>query len=201
MFKPKAIYIEKGIENYELGKEIIGAGKYILTVKDKANHITTKEFTIEKQQIEFELNIDSKIELDGKEKTANIKVLNVKNESDYEIDERYYIKREDGTFYGPRKNKFAQEYGEYKVKVTIKSKNENYSDSITKELLFSIVDTKEPTLEITWKEENNTTYVRGNDLNRLIYLVKKDGKTIHEVDSETCNCGNYFSKEVTEDEG
>lgn len=181
------------VENYELGKEIIGAGKYILTVKDKANHITTKEFTIEKQQIEFELNIDSKIELDGKEKTVNIKVLNVKNESDYEIDERYYIKREDGTFYGPRKNKFAQEYGEYKVKVTIKSKNENYSDSITKELSFSIVDTKEPTLDITWNEENNTTYVRGNDLNKLIYLVKKDGKTIHEVDSETCNCENYFS--------
>ena len=55
------------VENYELGKEIIASGKYVLTVKDKANHITTKEFTIEKQQIEFELSIEPKIELDGKE--------------------------------------------------------------------------------------------------------------------------------------
>ena len=181
------------VKDYNLGTKITEVGEYKLVVKDKANNITTKQFTIEKQQIEFEMEIGSEIEFDNKEKKVNVKVLNLQNESDYEIEEKYYIMREDGTYYGPRKEVYAKEFGQYKVKVTVKSKNKNYKDSETKILTFKIVDTTSPTLEITWNEKNNTTYVRGNDLSRLIYTIKKDDKIIHTVDSETCGCGNYFS--------
>lgn len=182
------------VENYELGTPIVNAGEYELVVKDKAHNVTTKQFTIEKQQIEFEIIIDSEIELDNKEKTATIKVLNVENEDDYEIEtENYYIMKADGTYYGPRKEKSAKEFGQYKVKVVIKSKNENYSDSETKYKTFKIVDTTAPTLEVTRNEEKNITYIRGKDLSRLIYTITKDGKEVHTVDSATCGCGNYFS--------
>ena len=43
------------VKDYKLGTKITDVGKYKLVVKDKANNITTKQFTIEKQQIEFEL--------------------------------------------------------------------------------------------------------------------------------------------------
>lgn len=181
------------VENYELGTPIVNVGEYKLVVKDKAYNTTEKAFTIEKAQIEFEVNIDSEIEIDGLEHTANIKVLNVEKESDYEIVTSYYIMREDGTYYGPRKEAYAKEFGQYKVKVTVKSKNENYSNSETKYKTFKVVDTNAPRLTITWNELNNKTYVKGEDLSRLIYTVTKDGNTVHTVDSATCQCGNYFS--------
>ncbi len=176
---------------YELGDKIENVGKYKLVVTDKAGNETVKEFEIVSKQIEFELSIDREIEFDNFEKTANIKVLNAK-ENDYEIDVRYYIMREDGTFYGPLKVDYAKDLGEYKVKVVIKSKSENYIDSITKELRFKIVDTTAPVLTITRNEETNTTYVRGIDLTKLVYTISKDGKIVHTVDSETCDCNNYF---------
>ena len=38
---------------------------------------------------------------------------------------------------------YAKEFGQYKVKVVIKSKNENYKDSETKQLVFKIVERRE----------------------------------------------------------
>lgn len=189
----KSVVLTKNDEKieYELGDKIENVGKYKLVVTDNAGNETVKEFEIVSKQIEFELSINKEIEFDNFEKTANIKVLNAL-ENDYEIDVRYYIMREDGTFYGPLKVDYAKELGEYKVKVVIKAKNENYKDSITKELRFKIVDTTNPILTITRNEETNTTYVRGTDLTKLVYTISKDEKIVHTVDSETCACDNYF---------
>lgn len=178
--------------DFTFGDKVTNVGKYKLTVIDNAGNETIKEFEITPKQIEFELDVDKEIEYDSFEKTANIKVLNAK-EKDYEVDVRYYIMREDGTFYGPLKVDYAKDLGEYKVKVVVKSKTGNYLDSVTKELRFKIVDTSNPILTLTRNEETNITYVRGTDLTRLVYTVSKDGKVVHIVDSETCGCGNYFS--------
>lgn len=189
----KTVVLTKNGEavEYTIGETIVNVGNYKLVVTDLAGNETVVEFSIEAKQIEFELSVDKEIEFDNFEKTANIKVLNAKEE-DYEIDVRYYILREDGTFYGPLKVDYAKELGEYKVKVVVKAKNSNYIDSVTKELRFKVLDTTNPILTVTRNEETNITYIRGIDLTRLVYTILKDGKVVHTVDSETCDCDNYF---------
>ena len=141
------------VENYALGTAIVNAGSYKLVVTDEAGNETIVEFVINKKQLEFELSIENEYEYAGEEIKATVKVTNDESSDVYEIDERYYIMNEKGQFVGPLKVDYAKDLGEYKVKVVVKSINENYSDSETKELRFKIVDTTPATITTPGTQE------------------------------------------------
>ena len=141
------------VENYTLGTAIVNAGSYKLVVTDEAGNETIVEFVINKKQLEFELSVENEYEYAGEEIKATVKVTNAESSDVYEIDERYYIMNEKGQFVGPLKVDYAKDLGEYKVKVVVKSINENYSDSETKELRFKIVDTTPATITTPGTQE------------------------------------------------